>query len=107
MDESNPSETPKADATTPDAGIPSQKPKLGELLVKSVGSLLTAAVLFSVDAIVGGNYMWSFLDRMPSENGSRILKLGPPPSAASRRARHKPASDLGVRGLERPSMRLP
>ena len=32
MDESNPSETPKADATTPDAGIPSQKPKLGELL---------------------------------------------------------------------------
>ncbi len=33
MDESNPHESPKVDATTLDAGIPSQRSKLGELMM--------------------------------------------------------------------------
>ena len=60
MDESNPNEFPKADATTPDSGMPISQ-SMRRTASAARASLIGAMLLVVVDAVLGGSYLFSIL----------------------------------------------
>ena len=60
MDDPNPYESPKADVTTPDAGVPTSQ-SVRKLALAAQASLTCAVLLVAVDAVLSGSLLFSYL----------------------------------------------